>query len=66
MSLRSFLLKRVAYTLVLIGFVLVFNFVIFEAMPGSVGALYACLGQPRVPQSVCMKLMQQFGYGQPV
>jgi len=66
LSLRSFLVKRIAYTLVLIGFVLVFNFIIFEAMPGEVGALYACLGQPRVPQAVCQKLMQEFGYGQPV
>jgi peptide/nickel transport system permease protein len=66
MSMRSFLLKRVAYTLILIGFVLVFNFIIFEAMPGEVGALYACLGQPRIPPATCLKLMQEFGYGQPV
>jgi peptide/nickel transport system permease protein len=51
---------------VLIGFVIVFNFIIFEAMPGEVGALYACLGQPRVPSAVCQKLMDQFGYNQTV
>jgi len=64
--LRSFLLKRLAYTAVLIGFVIVFNFIIFEAMPGQVGALYACLGQPRVPPTICQKLMDQFGYNQTV
>ncbi len=64
MTLRSFLLKRLAYTTVLIGFVIVFNFIIFEAMPGEVGALYACLGQPKVPPGVCQKLMEQFGYNQ--
>ena len=66
MTLRSFLLKRLAYTAVLIGFVVVFNFIIFEAMPGEVGALYACLGQPRVPTVVCQKLMEQFGYNQTI
>ena len=66
MTLRSFLIKRVAYTAVLVGFVVVFNFIIFEAMPGQVGALYACLGQPRVPPTICQKLMDQFGYNQTV
>jgi peptide/nickel transport system permease protein len=51
---------------VLVGFVIVFNFIIFEAMPGQVGALYACLGQPRVPTAVCQKLMEQFGYNQTI
>jgi len=64
--LRSFLIKRVVYTAVLVGFVIVFNFIIFEAMPGQVGALYACLGQPRVPTAVCQKLMEQFGYNQTI
>jgi peptide/nickel transport system permease protein len=66
LTLRSFLLKRLAYTSVLIGFVIVFNFIIFEAMPGEVGALYACLGQPKVPAGVCQKLMEQFGYNQAI
>jgi len=66
LTLRSFLVKRVAYTAVLVGFVIVFNFIIFEAMPGQVGALYACLGQPRVPPTICQKLMDQFGYNQTV
>ena len=66
MTLRSFLVKRVAYTSLLVGFVIVFNFIIFEAMPGQVGALYACLGQPKIPSAVCQKLMDEFGYNQTV
>src|SRR5713226_4337146 len=45
MSLRSFLLKRVIYTIVLIVFVVLLNWVIFRAMPGAVGNQYAVLGQ---------------------
>lgn len=45
MSLRSFLVKRIAYTVVLIFFVILLNWVIFEAMPGVSGNLYQILGQ---------------------
>jgi peptide/nickel transport system permease protein len=45
MSLRSYLLKRALYTVVLIFFVIILNWVIFEAMPGVSGNLYAVLGQ---------------------
>lgn len=65
LTLRSFIAKRFAYTLILIIFVIVLNFVIFEAMPGQVGALYACLGQQRVSAAFCQKMLDQFGYGQP-
>ncbi len=45
MSLRSYLLKRTVYTIVLIFFVIILNFLIFEAMPGVNGQLYSVLGQ---------------------
>jgi len=45
MSLRSFLAKRILYTIVLIIFVIILNWIIFEAMPGATGNLYAVLGQ---------------------
>lgn len=45
MTLRSFLIKRAAYTVVLVFFVILLNWVIFEAMPGRNGNLYAVLGQ---------------------
>lgn len=61
MTLRSFIVKRFVYTIVLIVFVLVVNFVIFEAMPGQVGALYSCLGQPKVSPAFCAKMMKMYG-----
>ena len=45
MSLRSFLAKRIAYTVVLVFFVILLNWIIFEAMPGVTGNLYSVLGQ---------------------
>jgi peptide/nickel transport system permease protein len=45
LSLRSFLVKRIVYTIVLIFFVILLNWVIFEAMPGAAGNLYSVLGQ---------------------
>src|SRR5262245_51590415 len=45
MTLRSFLAKRIIYTVVLVFFVIVLNFLIFEAMPGATGIQYSILGQ---------------------
>ena len=45
MSLRTYLLKRLIYTVVLIFFVIILNWIIFEAMPGLNGTLYSVLGQ---------------------
>jgi peptide/nickel transport system permease protein len=45
MSLRSFLAKRILYTIVLVFFVILLNWIIFEAMPGVTGNLYSVLGQ---------------------
>jgi peptide/nickel transport system permease protein len=45
MTLRAFLAKRIIYTVILILFVIILNFLIFEAMPGQVGAVYAIAGQ---------------------
>jgi peptide/nickel transport system permease protein len=41
MGLRGYLIKRIAYSLVLIFFVLVVNFVIFQMMPGDPMAIFA-------------------------
>ncbi len=46
MTLRSFLIKRTVYTVVLVFFVILLNFMIFEAMPGQSGVLYSVLGKP--------------------
>src|SRR5712692_6351826 len=45
MTLRAFLAKRIIYTIILVLFVIVLNFLIFEAMPGQIGAVYAIAGQ---------------------
>lgn len=45
MTLRAFLMKRILYTAVLVLFVIVLNFLIFEAMPGQIGAVYSIAGQ---------------------
>jgi peptide/nickel transport system permease protein len=45
MTLRAFLIKRIIYTVVLVLFVIVLNFLIFEAMPGQIGAVYSIAGQ---------------------
>jgi peptide/nickel transport system permease protein len=66
LSLRTFIIKRLAYTLVLVLFVLILNFIIFEAMPGQVGALYSCLGQPRVSKDYCDNMLKLYGYNQTI
>src|SRR5438067_11016319 len=45
MTLRAFLAKRIIYTVILVFFVIVLNFLIFEAMPGQIGAVYSIAGQ---------------------
>jgi peptide/nickel transport system permease protein len=64
LTLRSFIAKRLAYTIVLIIFVIILNFIIFEAMPGQVGALYSCLGQPKISPVYCDKMLKLYGYNQ--
>jgi peptide/nickel transport system permease protein len=66
MTLRAFLAKRIIYTIVLILFVIVINFIIFVALPGYPTALYACLGQPKIPPQVCTRLKAQLGLGKPL
>ncbi len=44
MSLRTYLIKRLLYTLLLTFFVIILNWIIFEAMPGVTGNLYSILG----------------------
>jgi len=39
------LAKRILYTIILIVFVILLNWIIFEAMPGASGNLYSILGQ---------------------
>ena len=49
MGLRGYLLKRTVNTIILIIFVIILNFVIFELMPGLQGSLDALVENPRIP-----------------
>ena len=47
MGLRGYILKRFAYTIFLVLFVIIVNWLIFQAMPGVQGAIAALQGNPR-------------------
>ncbi len=49
MGLRGYLLKRTLNTIVLIIFVIMVNFVIFEAIPGTQGVIQLLAQSPRLP-----------------
>jgi ABC-type dipeptide/oligopeptide/nickel transport system permease component len=60
------LIKRTAYTILLIFFVIVLNWVIFEAMPGATGNIYAVLGQNgKLPPGEYQRQMALYGLDQP-
>ena len=66
MSLRSFLIKRIAYTILLVFFVILLNWVIFEAMPGVSGQLYSVLGVPnRLGAGEYQKQLALYGLDKP-
>src|SRR5256884_9552130 len=59
-------MKRVIYTVVLIFFVIILNWIIFEAMPGVNGALYAVLGQSgRLPPNEYQHQLDLYGLDKP-
>jgi peptide/nickel transport system permease protein len=66
LSLRSFLIKRIAYTILLVFFVILLNWVIFEAMPGVSGQLYSVLGVPnRLGAGEYQKQLALYGLDKP-
>lgn len=65
MSLRSYLAKRIVYTLILVFFVIILNWIIFEAMPGVSGNLYSVLGQSRIPPALFKHQQELYGLDQP-
>ena len=59
-------MKRILYTIVLIFFVIILNWIIFEAMPGVNGALYAVLGQSgRLPPGEYQRQLELYGLNKP-
>ena len=67
MTLRSFLVKRLVYTVVLIFFVIVLNWIIFLAIPGlqsGYGSLIA--SSHKVNAATYDRLNQLYGLNQPI
>src|SRR3989442_1600966 len=52
MGFRGYLIKRTINTLILILFVIVLNFIIFELMPGDQGSISALTNNPKIPPDV--------------
>ena len=53
------------YTVILVAFVIVLNWIIFQAMPGVSGNLYAVLGQSRIPPGAFARQAALYGLDQP-
>ncbi|HZD12746.1 MAG TPA: hypothetical protein VE177_04415, partial [Candidatus Binatus sp.] len=52
MGFRGYLLKRSINTIILVLFVIVLNFIIFELMPGDQGSIAALTNNPKIPSDV--------------
>ena len=68
MSLRSYILKRLVYTVVLVFFAIVLNWIIFEAMPGLQGGFYSIVGNPHrgLTTQQYQNLVHAYGLDQPI
>ena len=65
MGLRTYILKRIVYSFVLVFFVITVNFFIFMLMPGDPVLRIADAGKLRNPE-VLASLISQFGLDRPV
>jgi len=61
LGLRGYIVRRLVYTIVLTLFVIVLNWVIFQAMPGVQGAIAALQGNPRTPPQGFIILQNRYG-----
>jgi|SRR5436853_3837892 len=67
MGLKTYLAKRIIYTLVLVFFVLTLNFIIFELLPGQSSTIEAITGKgSRVSQAQIQAIENQYGLNQPL
>jgi len=63
MGLRGYLLKRAINTVILILFVIVINFLIFELLPGTSGAISNLVGTGKIQNAATVhKLLVQDGF----
>jgi peptide/nickel transport system permease protein len=61
LGLRGYIARRLVYTIVLTFFVIILNWIIFQAMPGVTGAIAAIQGNPRVPPQGYQTLINRYG-----
>lgn len=59
--MRGYIVRRLVYTIVLTLFVIVLNWVIFQAMPGVQGAIAALQGNPRATPQGFITLQNRYG-----
>jgi peptide/nickel transport system permease protein len=66
LSLRSFIARRAAYTIALVFFVIILNWIIFQALPGLTGGIYNILANPRQINKVQLdRLTELYGLNKP-
>jgi peptide/nickel transport system permease protein len=65
MGLRSYIIKRIIYSLFLLFFVITLNFIIFELMPGNPIEFFAAAGKLKDPQQV-EEVLASFGLNEPL
>jgi peptide/nickel transport system permease protein len=67
LGLKTYILKRFAYMIVLIFFVLTLNFIIFELIPGTVGIITNLIGSGKaIPAWQIAALEKLYGIDQPI
>jgi peptide/nickel transport system permease protein len=64
MGLKSFVAKRIVYSLFLVLFVLTLNFVIFELMPGDPTSVFAATG--KLTKEQILQVISMYGFDQPL
>ncbi len=70
MTLRAYIARRLAYTLVLVVFVIVLNWIIFQLMPGVQGSIASLIGQSKAGggvanEQIYQHYLEQYGLNKP-
>jgi peptide/nickel transport system permease protein len=65
MSLRGYIIKRLAYTFVLVIFVIIINWIIFQAIPGGSGAIANLGGGTKQSNSQYLYYERLYGLDKP-
>ncbi len=60
MTLRAYLARRLAHTVILVLFLIVLNWVIFQLMPGVQGSIAALIGKPSTEAGVKEQVYQNY------